>query len=118
MSSFLSNLNILTLSDEEKISCEETNSSEECFRLLEGFQSIKTLGNDGIPVEFYKAFWSLISDSFIKCANECFGKGQLSCSQNQAVITLIENKGKDRTFFENLQNLFCKCGHKHHFKGN
>ena len=39
--------------------------------------------------------------------NECFEKGELcrvrvvSCSQKQAVITLIEKKGKDRSFLEN-----------------
>ena len=33
--------------------------------------------------------------------NECFEKGEMSCSQKHAVITLIEKKGKDRTFLEN-----------------
>ena len=32
-------------------------SSEECFRLYEGFRNIKTPGNDGFSIEFYKAFW-------------------------------------------------------------
>ena len=58
-------------------------------------------GNDGIPVEFYKKFWPLISEPFIKCVNECFETKELSSSQKQAVITLIEKKGKDRTLLEN-----------------
>ena len=33
--------------------------------------------------------------------NECFEKGEMSCSQKQAVITLIEKKGKDRSCLEN-----------------
>ena len=33
--------------------------------------------------------------------NECFEKGEMSCSQKQAVITLIEKKGKNRSFVEN-----------------
>ena len=33
--------------------------------------------------------------------NECFEKGNTSRSQKQAVITLIEKKGKDRAFIEN-----------------
>ena len=52
----------------------------------------KAPGNDGIPIEFYKKFWPLISDSFIRCANECFEKGEMSCTQKQAVITLIEKR--------------------------
>ena len=52
-------------------------------------------------IEFYKKFWSLISEPLIQCTNECFEKGEMSCSQKQAVITLIEKKGKDRSFLEN-----------------
>ena len=58
-------------------------------------------GSDGIPIEFYKRFWHLIEEPFISCVNECFEKGELACSQKQAVITLIEKKGKDRLFLEN-----------------
>ena len=68
---------------------------------LEAFQLNKAPGNDGIPVEFYKTFWSLSNEPFIRCANECFEKGEMSSSQKQAVITLIEKKGKDRSFLEN-----------------
>ena len=88
--SFLNNLNIPKLSEEEKQSCEG--------KLLETFQNNKAPGNDGIPVEFYKKLRPLISEPFIKCVNECFEKKELSSSQNQAVITLIEKKGKDRTW--------------------
>lgn len=37
MTSFLRYLNISTLSNKQKISCEGKISSEECFRLFEGF---------------------------------------------------------------------------------
>jgi len=42
---------------EQNISCEGKVTSEECALLLKFFQSNKTLGNDGIPVEFYEKFW-------------------------------------------------------------
>ena len=51
--------------------------------------------------EFYKLFWPLISDPFLKCVNKSFEKGEMSCSQKQPVITLIEKKGKDRSYIEN-----------------
>ena len=69
--------------------------------MLEDFQNNKSPGNDGIPVEFYKKFWSVISEPFTKCVNECFETGEMSRSQKQAVITLIEKKGKDRLLLEN-----------------
>ena len=65
------------------------------------FQTNKTPRNDGIPIEFYKKIWSLINDCLIRCANECFEKGELSHSQKHAIIMLIEKKGKDRSLIEN-----------------
>ena len=69
--------------------------------VLESFQNNKSPGNDGILIEFYRKFWQLLSEPFTKCANECFEKGEMSRSQKQAVITLIEKKGKDRSLLEN-----------------
>ena len=83
------------------MSWESKITSEECALLLECFQNNKTPGNDGIPIEFYKRFWPLISEPFILCTNECFEKGEMSCLQKQAVITLFEKKGKHRSFLNN-----------------
>ena len=99
--SFLGDLNIPKLSEEKKLSCEGKITPEGCALLLETFQNDKTPGNDGIPIEFYRKFWHLISEPFTKCANECFEKGEMSRSQKQAVITLIEKKDKDHSFLEN-----------------
>ena len=98
---FLNNLIIPSLTEQQMLSCEGKITSEECDKVLETFQPNKTPGNDGIPIEFYKTFWPLISDPFIRCVNECFEKGEMSSSQKQAIITLIEKKGKDRSFLEN-----------------
>ena len=65
------------------------------------FKLTKHPGNDGIPIEFYRKFWPIISESSTKCANECFKKGEMSLFQKQAIITLIEKKGKDRSLLEN-----------------
>jgi len=99
----LSNLDIPRLTEEQKLSCGGKITPEECAAVLENFQNNKSTGNDGIPVEFCKKFWSLLSESFTKCVNECFETGEMSRSQKQAVITLIEKKGKDRLLLENWQ---------------
>ena len=98
---FLSNLNIPRLTEQQRLSCEGKITSNECAKALETFQLNKAPGNDGISIEFYKTFWSLISEPFIRCANECFERGEMSSSQKQAVITLTEKKGKDRSSLEN-----------------
>ena len=61
----------------------------------------KPLGITESPLNFIKKLRPLISEPFVKCVNECFEKGEMSCSQKRAVITLIEKKEKDRTFIEN-----------------
>ena len=88
ISLFLDNLNIPKLYEVDKNVCESKVSAHECYKSLDSFQNNKTSGNDGMPIEFYKKFWSLISDPFICSANECFEKGEMSVSQKQAVILL------------------------------
>ena len=98
--SFLNDLNIPTLSEEQKNSC-EGKISEECFPIYDTIQDNKSPGNDGIPIKFYKTFWPLISSCYIRCVNDCFEKGEMSQSQKNAFITIIEKKGKDRSLIEN-----------------
>ena len=97
----MSKLSIPKLSAEQKQQCEGKITLQECEAILKRFQENKSPGNDGIPIEFYKKCWSLISEPFLECINESFEKGEMSNTQKQAVITLIEKKGKDRCFIEN-----------------
>ena len=92
--SFLNNLIIPKLSEEEKRSCKGKIILNECELILKTFQNYKAPGTDGIPVEFYKKLWPLISEPFKKCVNKSFENKELSSSQKQAVITLITKKGK------------------------
>ena len=89
----LHSLNIPVLTEAQKLSCEGAISPQECASAIDSFQNNKTPGNDGILIEFYRKFWPIISDSFSKCANECFKKDEMSLSQKQAIITLIDKKG-------------------------
>ena len=98
---FLNKLGIPKISAEQKQMCEGKISIQECENALDSFQTNKTPGNDGIPIEFYKRCWNIISQPFLESVNESFEKGEMSNSQKQAVITLIEKKGKDRCFIEN-----------------
>ena len=82
-SQFLGDFNVPKLSEDQKSKCEGKISSKECFDLPDSFHSNKTAGNDGIPIEFYKQFSPLISDSFIRCANECFEKGEMPAPKNK-----------------------------------
>ena len=60
--------------------------------MLKTFQQNKSPGNDGLTVEFYIAFWPLIGTLLVDSLNYAFEYGELSNSQKQAIITLIEKK--------------------------
>jgi hypothetical protein len=51
---------ILKLYENEKESCEGMISEEECAKAIKSMQNGKSLGTDGLPVEFYKIFWKNI----------------------------------------------------------
>ena len=52
-------------------------------------------------VEFYLTFWPIIRKCLLNCLNFSHSHGQLSTSQKQAIITLLEKKDKDKRFLKN-----------------
>ena len=90
-----------TLTEEIRNSCEGKIEYNECFKVLQSFQKNKTPGNDGLTIEFYVAFWPLIGKHLVDCVNYSFEFGELSNSQKQAIITLVEKKGKDKRLIKN-----------------
>ena len=98
--SFLNNPNLLRLSEELSESCEGEITLKECDTILNSFKAGKTPGNDGIPVELYRVFWPLLGKFMVDSFNEAYNKKEMSHSQMQAVITLIEKKGKDRNYLD------------------
>ena len=73
---------------------------EECRTVLKTLKNNKAPGNDGIPVEFYKKFFPLFGHYLVDSFNQSYTEGELTASQKQAVITLLD-KGKDRTQLKN-----------------
>ena len=91
---YLDKVKNVSLSEVEKLLCEGPLTEEECLETLKTFSTNKTLGNDGISFEFYQTFWNRIKIPLVNYFNSTFELGELSPSQRQAVITLID-KGKD-----------------------
>ena len=60
--------------------------------------SNKTPGNDGLTKEFYSTFISELITEMVQCYNYSFENGELTPSQRQAVITLIQKSGKDNRY--------------------
>ena len=64
-------------------------------------QNNKSPGNDRVSKEFFVTFWEDIKDAFLKSCRTAKLKKELSTSQKQAVIKLIEKKDKDKRFVKN-----------------
>ena len=89
------------LSKAEEISCEGPLTETECFSSLKQMADSKTPGIDGLPAEFYKIFWSDISDALIAALNFAYDIGKLSITQRRGLIKLIPKKETD---LKNLKN--------------
>ena len=61
----------------------------------------KNPGSDGLTKEFYTAFFGELGLLLLKTFNHSFVKGELSSSQKQAVITLIQKKDRDIKLIKN-----------------
>ena len=86
-------------SDREK--CEGLITEEECKIVINSTAKNKSPGNDGLPIEFYVHFWNEIKKILIDSFNYSYEKKELSSSQKQAIITLLNKQGKDRTLLSN-----------------
>ena len=100
-SEYLDKINTPVLTPEERDFCEGQLTLNEIFKALNTMPPNKTPGSDGLTKEFYLAFFDLLGPTLLKCINYAFSKGELSASQRQAVITLIEKKEKDKRLIKN-----------------
>ena len=61
----------------------------------------KSPGNDSLTKEFYEAFWDHVKVPFFLSLKMLFLRKELSTSQKQAVLNLIEKKDRDKRFIKN-----------------
>ena len=89
---YIASINTPKLSDTDKLSCEEKLTLQNCWDALNSVKSGKTPGNDGLTKEFYVYFFGGVAPLLVNSLNCSFKVGELSTSQTQAVITLIEKR--------------------------
>ena len=82
----------LFLCDSERDSCEGELTKDELFAALGGLQTGKSPGSDGLPTEFYKAFWQDLNDVLLLVLNENFRLGILTDSQRESLLRLLYKK--------------------------
>ncbi|TWW81692.1 Transposon TX1 uncharacterized 149 kDa protein ORF 2 [Takifugu flavidus] len=77
-------------------------SVPELYAALQNMQSLKAPGIDGLGVDFYKAFWSIVGQDLLDVFNESLRSGSLPLSCRRVVIALLPKKG-------NLQDIRNWC---------
>ena len=89
------------LSENETHKCEGAINECELSNALTSMDNNKSPGNDSITKEFYIKFWDVVKESLCTSIQESFLVGELSISQKQAIIKLIEKKDRDKRFIKN-----------------
>ena len=82
--------------NEQTLSCEGIISEDEVFKSLKSMENNESHGNDGLSKEFYECFWNEIKKPFLTSIHEAFLNQELSSSQKQAVIKMLEKKLKTK----------------------
>ena len=94
---YLQTVNISKLKESERDSCEGSLTKKEIWEALNSTANNKSQGkNDGLPKEFYVCFSNEIHTYLLNTMNCSFSCGCMTSSQRQALITLIEKKGRDK----------------------
>ena len=82
---------------------EQQISIENLHDAIKGMNNDKTPGEDGIPVDFYKVFWTKIKDIFYQMVLYTFEHQKLHSTARKGVLNLIPKAGKDTRYFKNLR---------------
>ena len=98
---YLENMPLPKLANEQTLSCEGIISEDEVFKGLKSMENNKSPGNDGLSKEFYECFWDEVKKPFLASIHKAFLNQELSTSQKQAVIKMLEKKDKDKRFIKN-----------------
>ena len=101
ISSFLENIYLPTLTNEQALECEGIISETELLKALKSIKNDKSPGNDAITKEFCEFFWDDIKNVLSDSIKKSFISGELSTSQKQAAIKLIEKKDRDKRLIKN-----------------
>ena len=88
----LAELNTPKLSVDDQRLCEGKLMVTEFWNALSEMHNSKTPGNDGLAKEFYVCFFNELGKLLVETLNFSYEKGEVSISQKQAVITLIQKR--------------------------
>ena len=89
------------LNKNQTLKCEGATTECELVKALTSMDNDKSPGNDGITKEFYVKLWDVVKEPLCASVRQSIITGELSTSQKQAIIKLIEKKDRDKRFIKN-----------------
>ena len=101
---YLSKFNAPKLSGSDRSIYAGKLTLNECWQALSSMKNGKSPGNDGLTKEAYVCFFEEVGWLVCKTLDFSFDNGELSSSQKQAVISLIEKKDRDKRLV-NVKNI-------------
>ena len=89
------------LNENQTLKCEGAITECELLKALTYMGNDKSPRNDGKTKEFYIKFWDVVKEPLCASIQQSFIAAELSTSQKQAIIKLIEKKDRDKRFIKN-----------------
>lgn len=89
------------LDDMERGILNEHLTLEELEKAAKMMKNGKSPGCDGIPIEFYKAFWDVVGPLLLASFLHSIQKGILTPNQRRAMVTMIPKKNRDTRHISN-----------------
>ena len=90
---FLNTLDIPMPSEDQIIICDIELTEKDLYDSMKSMENDKSPRNDGLTKEFYVTFWDDIKATFVSPLKQAKERKELSISQRQAIMKLIEKKG-------------------------
>ena len=88
---------------EIELAQQEQISMHQLEEAIKGMKNNKTPGSDGIPVDFYKVFWTKIKHHFYDMMIQSFEEEMLHATARQGILNLIPKANKDTRLIKNLR---------------
>jgi len=82
------------LDNEKKEELEKPQNFQEVESALNSLKKGTAPGNDGLPVEIYRAFWPMVGRELVEVYQESLKIGELPSTMKTELVTLLYKKGK------------------------
>ena len=106
INAYLGQINISLPTEEQSQTCECPLTKSELLNALIIILNNESPGNDRLTKEFFKTFWEEMKIHWYNSISKSYQNGELSTTQRQAVIKLLEKKDMDKKLIKNWRPTF------------